>query len=210
MHYPSELVEAIKAQTVDLKLEDFLEGAGPLHPHLMIVGEAPGREEIESHIPFHGASGKELMRFLNLAGYKREDVYITSVVRSRPYSVKQVKDRRTGKIVTKYPNRTPSNKEVRIYAPLFDWELHQVQPDVIIPVGNTALHRLLGPDEVISAVHGQLIQHPVLEFNSATGQYQWSQASYQIVPTYHPAAVLYRRQLMPTVEADWQQLSQLV
>lgn len=210
MQYPAELVKAIQAQTADLKLEDFLEGAGPLHPHIMVIGEAPGREEIDSHIPFHGASGKELMRFLGLASYQREDVYITSVVRSRPYSIKQVKDKRIGEMVTKYPNRTPSKKEVKIYAPLFDWELEQVQPDVLIPVGNTALQRLLGPDEVISAVHGQLIKHPVQELDPQTGKYRWSQREYQIVPMFHPAAVLYRRQLMPTVEADWQKLSQLV
>ena len=113
-------------------------------------------------------------------------------------------------MVTKYPNRTPSKKEVKIYAPLFDWELEQVQPDVLIPVGKTALQRLLGPDEVISAVHGQLIKHPVQELDPQTGKYRWSQREYQIVPMFHPAAVLYRRQLMPTVEADWQKLSQLV
>ncbi len=50
----------------------------------MIVGEAPGREEIESMIPFHGAIWKRINEILSINWFKRRDVYITSAVRSRP------------------------------------------------------------------------------------------------------------------------------
>ena len=71
------------------QLEGFVPGQGPLHPKLMIVGEAPGRTEIENFIPFSGQAGKELMASLALVGLTREEVYITSAVRSRPYSIKR-------------------------------------------------------------------------------------------------------------------------
>lgn len=84
MKYPDKLLAEVKERSRGMKLEGINFGAGPVHPKLMIVGEAPGREEIESLIPFHGASGKELMKSLASIGLKREDVYITSAVRSRP------------------------------------------------------------------------------------------------------------------------------
>jgi len=86
MKYPNDLISKVKQRSRGMKLEGINEGAGPKSPALMIVGEAPGREEIQSHIPFHGSSGKELMKSLALVGLKRSDVYITSVVRSRPYA----------------------------------------------------------------------------------------------------------------------------
>ena len=90
MKYQNDLVTLVKKRAQGMKLEGINEGAGPTKPKLIIIGEAPGREEIVSHIPFHGDSGKELMKSLASIGLKREDVYITSAVRSRPYSVKKV------------------------------------------------------------------------------------------------------------------------
>lgn len=52
MKYPEELIAKVKNRSAGMKLEGINEGAGPIHPALMIIGEAPGREEIESHIPF--------------------------------------------------------------------------------------------------------------------------------------------------------------
>ena len=56
----------------------------------MIVGEAPGRNEIVNNIPFSGDAGKELDKSLKQIGLSRDQVYITSAVRSRPFSVKKV------------------------------------------------------------------------------------------------------------------------
>ena len=111
----------------------------------MIVGEAPGHEELASQIPFHGDSGKELMKSIASIGLKREDVYITSAVRSRPYAVKKVFSKRENKEVVKYPNRKPTKKEVLAHAPFSDYEIKEIEPTLIVAVGNTALERLLGP-----------------------------------------------------------------
>lgn len=205
MKYPQELIDEVQARSKGMRLEGINEGAGPIHPALMIVGEAPGRDELVSHKPFSGDSGKELMKSLATIGLKREDVYITSAVRSRPYGVKRVFSKRENKEVTKYPNRKPTKKEVLAHAPFLDYEIKVVQPKLIVTVGNTGLERLLGPGHKISAEHGTVIEDtPILELNEKKDGYQWSKARYTIFPQYHPAAVFYNRKLTDDIEKDWQ------
>ena len=64
MKYPDKLLAEVKERSKGMRLEGINFGAGRAHPKLMIIGEAPGREEIESLIPFHGASGNEKMSIL--------------------------------------------------------------------------------------------------------------------------------------------------
>lgn len=205
MKYPEELISKVKKRSAGMKLEGINEGAGPLHPALMIIGEAPGREEIESHIPFHGDSGRELMKSLASIGLKREDVYITSAVRSRPYGIKKVFSKRENKEVIKYPNRKPTKKEILAHAPFLDYEIKKVQPKLIVAVGNTALERLLGTGHKISKEHGTVIKDTsILELNDTEDGYIWSKRKYIIFPQYHPAAVFYNRKLTEDIAKDWQ------
>ena len=182
MKYPDKLLAEVKERSKGMRLEGINFGAGPAHPKLMIIGEAPGREEIESLIPFHGASGKELMKSLASIGLKRKDVYITSAVRSRPYSVKKVFSKKENKEVTKYPNRKPTKKEILAHAPLLDFELRYAQPKVIVTVGTTALSRLLDHKYEISKVHGKIIKNTsILELNDKKDGYVWSKEKYTVV-----------------------------
>ena len=209
-NYPHDLLAEVRQRVAGRKLTGFTPGQGLLHPDLMLVGEAPGRHEEVHKIPFSGASGKELMKMVASIGYSRQTIYITSVVRQRPYSVKRVKDRQSGKIITKKPNRTPTKGEVLAFAKLFDWELGQVDPKIIVPLGNTALQRLLGPQANIGELHGQLITRPIQKATADGQGYQWTTDSYKLFPMYHPAAVLYRRKLEPTVKDDWRRLGTLL
>ena len=211
MKYPDKLLAEVKERSKGMRLEGINFGAGPAHPKLMIIGEAPGREEIESLIPFHGASGKELMKSLASIGLKREDVYITSTVRSRPYSVKKVFSKKENKEVTKYPNRKPTKKEILAHAPLLDFELRYAQPKVIVTVGTTALNRLLDHKYEISKVHGKIIKNTsILELNDKKDGYVWSKEKYTVVPQYHPAAVFYNRKLTDIIAQDWLNVKPLI
>ena len=58
-----------------------MEGQGPQQPKVMLIGEAPGKEEIKENVPFIGRSGQLLMEQLQQVGLSRETVYITSAVR---------------------------------------------------------------------------------------------------------------------------------
>lgn len=211
MRYPDKLLVEVKERSRGMKLEGINFGAGPVHPKLMIIGEAPGREEIESLIPFHGASGKELMKSLASIGLKREDVYITSAVRSRPYSVKRVFSKKENKEVIKHPNRKPTKKEILAHAPLLDFELQYAQPKIIVTVGTTALSRLLDHKYEISKVHGKIIKNTsILELNSKKDGYVWSKEKYTVIPQYHPAAVFYNRKLTDTIAQDWLNIKPLI
>ncbi|WEV38085.1 uracil-DNA glycosylase [Lactobacillus sp. ESL0680] len=204
MKYPEWLIKKVQKRAHGMKLEGLNEGAGPQDPALMIVGEAPGRDEIVSHVPFHGSSGKELMKSLALIGLTRDDVYITSVVRSRPYATKTVFSKKENKDVIKHPNRKPTKKEVLAHAPFFDYEVAHVQPKIIVTVGGTAIERLLGPGHSISREHGQVIkQTPILQLNVAEDGYEWSKEKYTLIMEYHPAAVFYNRKLTETIKEDW-------
>lgn len=210
IEYPQDLLAEVQKRTADRPLAGFTPGRGPLHPDLMLVGEAPGRHEEKVNIPFSGASGQELMKLLHSIGYSRDNTYITSVVRQRPYSIRRVRDKQTGKMIEKRPNRTPTKKEVLAFAPLFDWELATVAPQIIVPLGNTALQRLLGPAANIGDLHGQKLVRPIQQATPDRRGYQWTTAKYTLVPMYHPAAILYARRLLPVVQQDWQKLGQLV
>lgn len=206
--YPPTLLAEVKGKTKDRQLTGFTPGQGPLNPDLMLVGEAPGRYEEKVNIPFSGASGQELMKLIESIVYSRSTVYITSVVRQRPYSIKKAIDKKTGEVIEKRPNRTPTKKEVLAFAPLFDWELAQVKPKIIVTLGNTALQRLLGSQANIGKLHGQLLHEKIQRTNDAHDGYELTTDKHWIMPMYHPAAVLYARRLEPTIKADWQQLGQ--
>lgn len=203
MDYPKELAYPIQQLSKAYPLEGFVAGQGPLHPRLMIVGEAPGRTEVENFIPFSGQAGKELIKSLARAGLTREDVYITSAVRSRPYGTKERVNKRSGAYEIVHPNRTPTKKEVLLHAPLLDYEIAQIDPPIIVTVGNIGLQRLLGTQMVIKHCHGQVIQSTIQQSNLERTGYQWSNQSYLIVPMYHPAAIFYNRTLAADIEKDW-------
>lgn len=80
MDYPKELLGEVKKRSKGMRLEGINSGSGPQHPLLMIVGEAPGRNEIVNNIPFSGDAGKELDKSLKQIGLTRDQVYITSAV----------------------------------------------------------------------------------------------------------------------------------
>ena len=203
MKYPKKLLEEVKERSQGMQLEGINEGAGPANPKLMLVGEAPGRKEIKTNVPFNGSSGKELMKSLSLLGLKRDDVYITSVVRSRPYSKKIVFDKKINKKIIKYPNRKPTKKELLAHAPLFDYEVNKINPKIIIIMGSTAISRLLGPGYKISKDHGRMLENQsILQLNEKKNDYEWSKKKYIIFLEYHPAAVLYRRKLQLEIQKD--------
>lgn len=205
--YPPTLLAEVKEKTKDRQLTGFTPGQGPLNPDLMLVGEAPGRHEEKVNIPFSGASGQELMKLIESIGYSRSTVYITSVVRQRPYSIKKVVDKKTGEVIEKHPNRTPTKKEVLAFAPLFDWELAQVKPKIIVTLGNTALQRLLGSQANIGSFWATSPRKNSTNYDAHDG-YELTADKHWIMPMYHPAGVLYARRLEPTIKADWQQLGQ--
>lgn len=206
MQIPESLAEIGKKRIAPYPVEGFVYGAGPKKPKLMLVGEAPGETEIHNGIPFSGRAGKELMKFLERAGVAREEVYITSAVRSRPYKWGE-KRTRTGETVKRKYNRAPSSAEILAHAPLLDYEIEHVEPPIIVALGNIGLKRLCGPDKKVTDMHGKFMKQPVRRLkNMESSEYEWTNKEYVIFPTFHPASIFYNRRLLELIHEDMDKL----
>ncbi len=114
-------------------------GEGPLDAQIMFVGEAPGREEDRKGRPFVGAAGKKLTEVLEKAGFSRDHVYITNVVKCRPPG-----------------NRVPSDAEQAMCKTYLESEIRNINPKIICVMGNTASNSILGQGE-ITKNHGKIV-----------------------------------------------------
>lgn len=149
--------------------ERFVPGVGPLSADVMLVGEAPGEQELEQGEPFVGQAGQQLDRILESIGYDRRDCYITNLVKVRPPE-----------------NRDPHVAEVEAWWPVLEAEIDRVDPDVLVPLGTFATVELLGTDETVTEVRGEAFERD--------GRI--------VRPTFHPAAALYDRSKVDTIESD--------
>ncbi len=116
-------------------------GAGNPRADVMLVGEAPGKNEDEQGAPFVGSAGKNLDALLELAGLAREDIYIANVLKCRPPA-----------------NRNPRVPEVEACAPWLAAQIGAVRPAFIVTLGNFATRLVLGVKEGIGALHGKVHQ----------------------------------------------------
>ena len=203
---PDDLIDLGKNRIEGHAVQGFVRSYGNPHPKLLLVGEAPGENEIETGIPFIGRAGAELMKSLESIGLTRKDVYMTSSVRSRPYKWGTKKER-DGTIVKRTYNRAPKPVEILAHAPLLDYEIQHLNPQLIVTLGTIGLQRLLGKSAKVTELHGQIIHQPVQYLsNLEDSHYDWTTKSYTIVPTFHPASVFYRPSLRDQVVLDWLQI----
>ncbi len=112
-------------------------GTGSPDAKLVFIGEAPGKNEDIKGEPFVGAAGKFLNEMLAMINLKREDVYITNIVKYRPPN-----------------NRDPLPEEKQTFLPYLERQLEIIKPKLIITLGRHSMDVLL-PGLKISHVHGQ-------------------------------------------------------
>lgn len=198
-------LERIKGFPVD----GFVRSRGTRNPALMLVGEAPGENEIETGIPFTGRAGKELMASLDSIGLAREDVYITSAVRSRPYKWGSKKER-DGSFTERKYNRAPTKKEIIAHAPILDVEIGDLNPPLIVTLGNVGLQRLIGPQAKVTQLHGVLLETPILKWDEENQRFMETEQHYHVFPTFHPASVFYNPPVRILKDADWLKLGELL
>lgn len=158
-----------------------LMGSGSKKAKVMFVGEAPGAREDEEHRAFVGKAGQFLDRLLEEeAGLTRDHCYITNVVKCRPPG-----------------NATPTRTEIKTCVGHYFWpEVERVRPDLIVPLGNSALQGILGRSG-IKKHRGTPVP---------TGQLDGG----VVLPTYHPAGVLRNPYLEPEIRADFRRIGRLV
>ena len=163
------------------------------HPELMLIGEAPGAQEALEGRPFVGKAGKNLDGFLQAVKLRREDIWISNVVKIRPTKVSE-----KGTV----SNRPPSREELALFRPYLYEEIHLVAPEVIVTLGNVALKSLAGEAAVIGDYHGTLCKADVA--------YNGTARTFSVFPLYHPASIIYNRSLTQVYADDLVRLRELL
>ncbi|HSP21948.1 MAG TPA: uracil-DNA glycosylase [Planococcus sp. (in: firmicutes)] len=204
-----ELVQLGLERIKGFPVDGFVRSRGTRNPALMLVGEAPGENEIETGIPFTGRAGKELIASLSSVGLAREDVYITSAVRSRPYKWGSKKER-DGSVTERKYNRAPTKKEIIAHAPILDAEIGDLNPPLIVTLGNVGLQRLIGPQAKVTQLHGVLMETPILQWDEENQCFIETEQHYHLFPTFHPASVFYNPPVRALKDDDWLKLGELL
>jgi DNA polymerase len=137
-------------------------GEGDPETEVVFVGEGPGFNEDRQGRPFVGRAGDLLVKLLASIGWRREDVFITNVVKCRPPD-----------------NRDPQPDEIAACAPFLRRQLEVLDPAVIVTLGRFSMGTFM-PGARISQAHGTV--RPV---DPSTGA-----ASAMVFAMYHPAAAL--------------------
>ena len=116
-------------------------GAGDPHARILFVGEAPGKNEDLQGLPFVGRAGDLLNSYLDAVGIRREEVYISNIVKCRPPE-----------------NRDPLPAEQDA---CIDWlrQLYRlIDPKIVVCLGRIAAKRMIKDDFKVTVEHGQIFQ----------------------------------------------------
>lgn len=181
-HYRSwdKLIRDIKECTrcrLHLGRKNAVPGSGKIDSGLMLIGEAPGATEDEMGLPFVGAAGKLLDSILEELGAKREDLYITNVVKCRPPN-----------------NRQPARDEIYACSIYLESQILLIRPKVIVTLGAIAGEWVCSRMGIkwlgVTRMRGRIYRGRILGLPAT------------LVPTYHPAAILRNRGELEHLKGD--------
>lgn len=162
-------------------------GDGKINAEIMLIGEAPGGEEEKQGKPFVGKAGKNLNEFLEIVGLDRSDLYVSNVVKLRPFKLSP----KTNKPI----NRPPNKEELAFFVPLLHQEIDIVKPKLIVTLGNFALKNVLMDQKAsIGDYHGKIVEKD----------------GKRIFPLYHPASIIYDRAKEPIYIEDLYKLKEVL
>lgn len=156
-------------------------GDGNPDSQIVFIGEAPGKKEDQTGTPFVGAAGKFLAEMLASIKMKREDIYITNIVKYRPPE-----------------NRDPTPLEKEQCAAWLRAELEFIKPKLVVFLGRHSMNHFF-PDLKISDAHGILINTTIDKF-----------PIHNFLPLYHPAAALYNGGLRTELLKDFAKIPKML
>lgn len=134
---------------------------GPASARVAVIGEAPGADEDRLGEPFVGRAGRLLDEMFTCAGFAREELYVTNLVKRRPPA-----------------NRDPTPAEIAFYAPWLMEELRLVAPRIVVTTGRLSMRAVLSEPRPISRVRGTWYAPDALACGA------WG------MPIFHPAYLL--------------------
>jgi len=156
-------------------------GKGNENADILFVGEAPGKNEDEQGLPFVGAAGKNLDKLLERVNLSLKDIYVTNILKCRPPE-----------------NRDPQPDEIKQHTPYLLKQIREMKPKVVCSLGNYATKFFLALGNIdemqkqpgITQVHGK---PQIIEINNQ---------KIKLIPLFHPAAIIYNRNLITEWEKD--------
>ena len=128
-----EIIKKCKKCNLHKTRQNTVFGEGDPDSNIMIIGEAPGREEDEVGRPFIGRAGKLLNEFLKSIDLNRDSVFIANTIKCRPPE-----------------NRDPETAEINACSNYLDQQINFIKPKVLVLLGKVAANRLLGEDMPMS------------------------------------------------------------
>ncbi|MBI3292559.1 MAG: uracil-DNA glycosylase [Elusimicrobia bacterium] len=157
-------------------------GVGNPQTALMFIGEGPGFDEDHQGEPFVGKAGQLLTKIIESIGFRRQDVYITNIVKCHPMIDPAQPERRGN-------DRPPTFEEITACRPILQEQITIIHPKVICTLGTWAAKALLNTSEGVSRLRGRWHPYPL-------------DPTIQVMPTYHPAALLRNPVLKKDVWTD--------
>ena len=152
---------------------------GNMNSKLMIIGEAPGKDEDEQGKPFVGKAGQLLNKMLEAIKLKRDNVYITNVVPWRPPK-----------------NRTPTETEILEFLPFLQRQIELIKPSFIFLLGSTATKAILSTPLSLGKLRGKWHEYKSINLKN----------SINVLVSYHPAFLLRSPNYKKEAWADLQML----
>ena len=156
-------------------------GEGFLDSKIMFIGEAPGFNEDKQGKPFVGQAGKIFDELLNSVNLKREEIYITNILKCRPPQ-----------------NRNPKEEEIKSCSVYLDRQIEIIKPKIICCLGNFStgyiFKKFLLKEKIqgISKIHGKIFDVSTLA------------GCMKIIPLYHPAVVTYNMNMLEILKKDFE------
>lgn len=156
-------------------------GQGNHNAKIIFIGEAPGAKEDASGVPFCGRSGNFLNELLDHIGLKREDVYITNIIKCRPPK-----------------NRDPKDSEIECCKNYIKRQIEIINPKVICSLGRHSMNFIMNNlgienKETISNLHGKVFK-----------------GKYIFIPLYHPAVAIYNSSKKGELKKDFEIIKKYV
>jgi uracil-DNA glycosylase family protein len=143
--------------------------SGNATARVMLVGEQPGDAEDREGAPFVGPAGKLLVRAVEEAGLDRREIYLTNAVKHFRFTPR-------GK---RRIHQTPDLAHITACRPWVEAELQAVDPEVVVPLGATAVRSVMGPGIKVTQQRGQVVVREAPDGGER-----------RFVPTVHPSSVL--------------------
>ncbi len=171
--------------------EEIVVGDGNHDSSLLLIGEAPGKDEVANSKPFVGMAGKNLAQFLEVLGLKRDEIYITNAIKHRLSKINPS----TGRV----SNRPATREEIEKNRNCLINEIDIIRPGIIVTLGNVPLRSVVGDHKAsIGEVHGTL------------GKVSLKGIEYGLYPLYHPASIIYNASLKEIYVNDVENLKRII